>query len=99
MLWGPESDRLFEGQTAPPELQALRQLTNRMNALVDQAWREMVQLAAETLDDNNALSANSEEISAAATRYKDIRTEVSKYSSRLSGAEQASKLAAQGHTA
>lgn len=85
-LWGPESEALWQdGRTIP----MLRTLTNRMSGLVDQAWREMVQLAAETLDDNNALSANSEDISAAATRYKDMRAEVNKYASRLAKMEQA----------
>merc|ERR1719271_2039021 len=85
-LWGPESDGLWQDPSMLPEL---RQLTNRMLRLADQAWRESVNLAAETLDDKNVLSASSEDISAAAKRYKDMRDEVGRYSSRLSKMEQA----------
>lgn len=89
-LWGPKADSLWQDVKALP---VLRYLTNRMSSLVDLAWREMVQLAAEALDDKNALSADSEMVSRSASRYKEMRAELGKNSARLAKMEQAASNA------
>merc|ERR1712039_132548 len=55
----------------------------KASKLVDLAWREMVQLAAETLGDDGSLKANSADMSRAAKRYREMRQECVKNAERL----------------
>jgi len=69
-------------------LQDAASITNTKNIitsamkLADQAWREAVQFAAETLD--GPLAKGCEDISRAARRYKEFRSELRKVQERLS---------------
>eukprot|EP00747_Dinoflagellata_sp_TGD_P213140 gnl/TRDRNA2_/TRDRNA2_86135_c0_seq2.p1 gnl/TRDRNA2_/TRDRNA2_86135_c0~~gnl/TRDRNA2_/TRDRNA2_86135_c0_seq2.p1 ORF type:complete len:616 (-),score=148.39 gnl/TRDRNA2_/TRDRNA2_86135_c0_seq2:85-1932(-) len=85
-IWGPENEKLMRN---PKRVAACREHITRAGQLVEQAWREMVQLAADTLDDKNALAASSEDISRAGKRYKKMRQELQKNLSQLSKAEAA----------
>merc|ERR1711957_360371 len=69
-------------------LGAMRGFTSRASKLVDLAWREMVQLAAETLGDDGSLRANSADMSRAAKRYREMRQECVKNMARLAKLEQ-----------
>mmetsp|Transcript_91037 Transcript_91037/g.257189 ORF Transcript_91037/g.257189 Transcript_91037/m.257189 type:complete len:887 (+) Transcript_91037:73-2733(+) len=71
MLWGPDAQTLDASHIV-----ALRSMMARTNNLLEQSWRESVNLAAEALDANNAFGANSEEMSAAAQRCKDLKKEL-----------------------
>jgi hypothetical protein len=90
VVWGAQADVLWEDATALP---ALRAVLKRTLGLVEQARREMVHLAAQCLDDNNALFAKSEEMSRASNNYKALVEELKKSSSRLGKMEESSKRA------
>lgn len=72
----------------PARLQGLRVFNSKASKLVDLAWREMVQLAAETLGDDGSLHANSADMSRAAKRYREMRQECVKNMERLQKLEQ-----------
>eukprot|EP00931_Biecheleriopsis_adriatica_P050183 TRINITY_DN29042_c0_g2_i2.p1 TRINITY_DN29042_c0_g2~~TRINITY_DN29042_c0_g2_i2.p1 ORF type:complete len:829 (+),score=210.87 TRINITY_DN29042_c0_g2_i2:35-2488(+) len=81
IVWGDDSQSRLARDTA--EIAGLREVIKRAIALVDSAWREMVNIAAETLDDSNAIGASSEEMSGAAAHYKNVRQELQKSLARL----------------
>lgn len=84
-LWCPDAPHLAR---RPDECAAIRGVISRSIAMVDEAWRQMVALAADSLDENNLLSANSEDMSAAATRYKGMRQELQALLTRLGKVEE-----------
>jgi len=86
-VWGPHGEALVRDA---PRLAAVRGLIARTGSLVEQSWREMVQLAAETLggDADAASGANSEDSSRAAKRYKEMRSELQANIERLAALEQ-----------
>jgi len=94
-VWGPGAEAL----ASDPALLALtRGLHMRAGSLVEQAWRESVQLAAETLGDTNVSGAFtigadpgavSEEMSSAAERYKEMRQQLEANLDRLAKLEAA----------
>merc|ERR1712151_1043677 len=56
-IWGSEVHKLAKD---PPQLNVMRKLQSQTMGLVEKAWREMVQLAAETLStDSHALGTAS----------------------------------------
>jgi len=83
-LWGPEAPSFARN---PAAVASARTLITRAGGLVELAWREMVQLAAETLGDGGALRASSEEMSRAAKRYKEMRKELQVNLDRLAKLE------------
>jgi len=62
-------------------VQSTKQVITTAMKLADQAWREAVQFAAETLD--GPLFVGCEDISRAAKRYKEFRLELKKVQERL----------------
>jgi hypothetical protein len=85
--WGPESDALVED---PAALATIRALLVRVSTLLEQAWKEAVQLAAETLGiDSGNGGAISEAMTRAASRYKEMKLEMDKTSARLVKLERA----------
>lgn len=71
-LWGPDAkDLVKDGHAAE-----VRKIISRAGGHAEQAWKDMVQLAAEAFGDGGSLNANSEEMSRAATRYKEMRHEL-----------------------
>lgn len=75
-LWGPDAGELVRD---PVRLAAIQGIHGHGLAALEQAWKETVQLAAETLDDSV-----SEEMSRAARRYKEMRQELQAGADRLS---------------
>lgn len=84
-VWDSDAHSRLGGDAT--QIAAEREIIKRGIGLVDQAWREMVGLAAESLDDNNVMGANSEEMSTAAKHYKDMREELKSSMVRLSKLE------------
>jgi len=82
-VWGPGGDGLARD---PGRLAALRLLHGRAGAVVEHAWRETVQLAAETLGGGES----SEEMSRSAARYREMRKELQANLDRLAKLEAAS---------
>mmetsp|Transcript_17589 Transcript_17589/g.30814 ORF Transcript_17589/g.30814 Transcript_17589/m.30814 type:complete len:608 (+) Transcript_17589:27-1850(+) len=76
-IWGPESSSL--GKNAGL-VAALRSSHARAERIVEQAWREAVQLAAEVLGDGDI---SSEDMSRAGKRYKEMRHELEQNLERL----------------
>lgn len=71
--WGPDAQALARD---PTELAGIRKIIARAGGMIELAWKDMVQLAAETLGDGGTLRANSEDMSRAARRYKEMRLEL-----------------------
>lgn len=78
-VWGGQSAKLA---TEPMKVGALRKMHSRAIAVTDQAWREMIQMAAEELYDST-LTSTSEELSRTAERYKLIKHELQSNIERL----------------
>ncbi|CAE7501679.1 unnamed protein product [Symbiodinium sp. CCMP2592] len=72
-VWGPEAKELAKDTQMVMKLKSLHA---RAAAVLHQAWKETVQLAAESLGDGSALGEASQDISRAAERYKELQKEV-----------------------
>jgi len=72
-VWGPEAKELAKDTQTVMKLKSLHA---RAAAVLHQAWKETVQLAAESLGDGSALGEASQDISRAAERYKELQKEV-----------------------
>lgn len=84
-IWGSEVDQLARD---PARLKVMRKLQCQASGLVEQAWRQMVQLAAETLStDSHSLGAASEDMTRSAKRYKEMRHELQTNLDRLAKLE------------
>jgi len=83
-LWGPRGEDWAQEASKANEV---RTLIGRTGNLVEQAWKEMVQLAAETLGDGGLVGARSEDLSRAAKRYKELRKELGANLERLNKLE------------
>lgn len=79
-IWSEEAASL--GQQ-PAQVAVLRAYHARAQKIVDNAWKEAVQLAAECMGDGGALRADSEDMSRAAKRYKEIRQDLERNLERL----------------
>lgn len=79
-IWSEEAASL--GQQ-PAQVAALRVYHARAQKIVDYAWKETVQLAAECMGDGGALRADSEDMSRAAKRYKEMRHDLERNLERL----------------
>ena len=66
-------------------VQNVKNIITNATKLADQCWREAVQFAAETID--GPMAVGCEEVSRAATRYKEMRPELKKIQERLSAVE------------
>ncbi|CAE7526421.1 unnamed protein product [Symbiodinium necroappetens] len=72
-VWGPDAKELAKDAQMVMKLKSLHA---RAAAALHQAWKETVQLAAESLGDGSALGEASQDISRAAERYKELQKEV-----------------------
>lgn len=79
-IWSEEAASLGK---QPAQVAVLRSYHARAQKIVDNAWKETVQLAAECMGDGGALEADSEDMSRAAKRYKEIRQDLEKNIERL----------------
>ncbi|CAK0812352.1 unnamed protein product [Prorocentrum cordatum] len=86
LLWGEDSFAEFAHD--PTLAPTTREVIKRASGLVDQAWRDMVGVAAEALDDRNPIGAQSEDMSNAANQYKAMRQELQKNFRRLGTLEE-----------
>jgi len=87
-LWGPDAKDLIKD---PGHAADVRKIIARAGGHAEQAWKDMVQLAAEAFGDGGSLKANSEEMSRAATRYKQMRHELVNDLERLGKLEAATQ--------
>mmetsp|Transcript_148044 Transcript_148044/g.369037 ORF Transcript_148044/g.369037 Transcript_148044/m.369037 type:complete len:697 (+) Transcript_148044:106-2196(+) len=93
--WGPGADALVRDVD---RLAAARGTISRAGGLVEHSWREMVQLAAETLGDGGPLiGANSEDMSRAAKRYKEMREQLGSDLDRLAKVESNAAISSSFH--
>merc|ERR1711972_1142849 len=83
-IWGPHAAVLVKDEK---RLASVHAIISRTCALVEHAWREMVQLAAEALGDGGPLGADSEDMTRAAKRYKEMRKELQDNLDRLAKLE------------
>ncbi|CAE7533759.1 unnamed protein product [Symbiodinium natans] len=72
-VWGPEAKELAKDAQMVGKLKSLH---GRAASLLHQAWKETVQLAAESLGDGSALGEASQDISRAAERYKELQKNI-----------------------
>lgn len=89
-IWGDGGPALAQD---PQRSAAARTLLARAIGLVEQAWREAVQLAADSLGgDGGAIGADSEDMSRAASRYKQMRQDLHAAADRLGKLESQSQF-------
>eukprot|EP00929_Paragymnodinium_shiwhaense_P072601 TRINITY_DN36852_c0_g1_i1.p1 TRINITY_DN36852_c0_g1~~TRINITY_DN36852_c0_g1_i1.p1 ORF type:complete len:787 (-),score=220.04 TRINITY_DN36852_c0_g1_i1:24-2384(-) len=83
-LYGPDAATIGAEKSRVEEIRGLQ---NKACAVVESAWKDAVQLAAETLGDGGALgevgARSSEELSGAAKRYKEMAKEMIENATRL----------------